>query len=83
MPLIDEREFIRGRKHASAHWLEACEDDVAEAFMHMRLSACKFGMDARSRTAWCKMGRLLIGLKFQAETGEYETSFFKRQEAKP
>lgn len=75
---VDPREFERGRRHASAYWLEQMEDDVAEAFMCMRQSTCRIGMDKSSRLLWTRLGGLMIGLRFSMETGEYETSFFRR-----
>lgn len=82
MGLVDEREFDRGKKHACAYWLDRKVDDVAEAFLLLRLEACRFGLDQTHRIAWADFGGLRVGLRFDAETGEYETSFFRRPSAR-
>lgn len=77
-PFVDEREFERGKKHACSYWLDRGEDEVAEAFLLMRIEACRFGFDRRFRNAWVRMPSLLVGLRFDGESGTYSTSFFRK-----
>jgi hypothetical protein len=76
---VSKDEFERGKRHACSYWLDRGEDDAAEAFLLMRIEACRFGFDQRSCMAWMHMPGLMVGLRFSAETGAYETSFFRRQ----
>ncbi|MFC1706612.1 hypothetical protein ACFL59_07300 [Planctomycetota bacterium] len=81
MAFVDPEEFDKGKRHASAYWFDQRRDAVAEAFSCMRIEACRFGFDKDARIAWTEVGGILVGLRFDTETGEYLTSFFRSRKA--
>jgi hypothetical protein len=78
LAVVDIVEFELGKVQAASHWREKGEVEVADAFLRMELDLCNIGLDKHGRLAWARIGWVVVGLRFDLESGDYNTSFFHR-----
>ncbi len=78
MALVDPEAFVEGKRRASATWRARGEHELADAYLAMTMKTCQFGLDEGARLAWMRRGDLVVGLRFDTETGEFLTSFHSR-----
>ncbi len=83
MAVVDIVEFELGKVQAASHWRTKGHADVADAFLRMELDLCNIGLDKHGRLAWARVGSIVVGLRFDLESGDYTTSFFHRLEPPP